>query len=146
MDRRIYEPAELDAALEEQLLDIWERTVAATHDFFSDCGETIRFKRPYVIRDPRSMELICFADGNDVAGFAAVSGDELKMLYVPPERHRSVLAQPLQNTLARGAGQSMSRFTNKTRARSFSMNAWDSSASKNPHKPTETNALSQSCA
>ncbi|MCC8059067.1 hypothetical protein [Cloacibacillus sp.] len=34
----LYEPARLEASLEERLLDIWEQAMLATHDFFGDGG------------------------------------------------------------------------------------------------------------
>ncbi|WP_455595060.1 GNAT family N-acetyltransferase [Cloacibacillus porcorum] len=80
----LYEPARLDAALEERLLDIWEQAMLATHDFFGDGGETVRLKRPYVSRDLRNLKLVCFGRAA-VKGFAAIAGEELKMLYVVPE-------------------------------------------------------------
>ena len=81
----IRELAQLDTASENEILEIWEKALKASHDFFSDCDTEIRIKKTRVREDLHQLALVCVYVDNEMKGFAGISGDELKMLYVHPE-------------------------------------------------------------
>lgn len=74
-----------------RVLEVWEASVRATHDFLSE--EDIQFLKPLI---PGALthvaELACVRDAaGEVAGFVGVEGDKVEMLFVhPTQRGRGV--------------------------------------------------------
>ncbi|BAV97256.1 GNAT family N-acetyltransferase [Lysobacter enzymogenes] len=68
-----------------QLLELWERSVRATHDFLSDAD--IAELRPQV-RDIYfdAVEIWIYEDAAGLAGFIGLSGAQVEMLFLEPER------------------------------------------------------------
>ncbi len=67
------------------LLDIWLRSVRATHTFLSE--EDIQSILP-VVRDHALKELevwVLVADGGPLMGFMGLSGNRLEALFLAPE-------------------------------------------------------------
>lgn len=72
----------------EVLLDIWLRSVRATHTFLTE--PDIQSLLP-MVRDGalRQLELwILCADGGEVVGFMGLSGAKLEALFLAPEQRR----------------------------------------------------------
>lgn len=82
----IDEPGKPDEALTNEMLEIWDRAIRASHDFFSNCNAAIRAKKPRVREDLQRLILICARRDGELEGFAAIEEEELKMLYVHPDR------------------------------------------------------------
>lgn len=87
---RIETPAERTPALVETLVDVWERSVRATHDFLSE--DDIAGLRPEVGPGIVGVATLAVAVADDGAvcngepcGFAGVQDGKLEMLFVAPE-------------------------------------------------------------
>src|SRR5688500_2809146 len=68
-----------------RLLEIWEASVRATHDFLEE--KDILFLKQ-LIKDKELfslVELTCIKVDEMVAGFMGVSGDSVEMLFIEPE-------------------------------------------------------------
>ncbi|SDX04499.1 acetyltransferase [Lysobacter enzymogenes] len=76
---------ERQAADHPRLLELWERSVRATHDFLSDAD--IAELRPQV-RDIYfdAVEIWIYEDAAGLAGFIGLSGAQVEMLFLEPER------------------------------------------------------------
>lgn len=80
---KIFEPQERSPKLIEQLMDVWERSVRATHLFLSD-QEICRI-RQYVPQALCAVQhLVVAADENIPLGFMGVEGERLEMLFLAP--------------------------------------------------------------
>lgn len=69
-----------------RLLEIWEASVRATHDFVTD-GDIELFKTIIKEQDmfgQTNLTCACTAD-NIIVGFIGVSQEELEMIYIAPE-------------------------------------------------------------
>jgi putative acetyltransferase len=66
----------------EEILEVWESSVRATHDFISD--EDIEEMKPQILNQYLDMvELYCLKDHEGrIAGFLGVVEDDLAMLFV----------------------------------------------------------------
>ena len=76
-------------------LDVWERSVRATHDFLSE--EDIQRIKSYVPDALRGVEVFVTAEAEvepnpnssatstHIAGFMGIQGETLEMLFLPPE-------------------------------------------------------------
>ena len=98
MHREIGEVRERTPRLMEQLLEVWERSVRATHLFLSP--EEIAEIRAYVPQALRAVPHLIVArraDGTP-AGFMGVDGQKLEMLFLAPEE------------LGRGLGGALVRY------------------------------------
>jgi len=73
------------AADHPRLLELWQRSVRATHDFLSDAD--IAELRPQV-RDVYfdAVEIWIYEDAAGLAGFIGLSGAQVEMLFLEPER------------------------------------------------------------
>ncbi|OUO90929.1 GNAT family N-acetyltransferase [Gordonibacter sp. An230] len=82
---RIETPEERSGELVAALVDIWERSVRATHDFLSE-GD-VALLRPEVGPGVEGVAALAVAYGDDGApcGFAGVQDGKLEMLFVAPE-------------------------------------------------------------
>lgn len=73
----------------EALVDIWLRSVRATHAFLSeaDIEDLLPFARAYLTSD--DSDLWVLASGPEIiAGFMGMSGSEVEALFLAPEFHR----------------------------------------------------------
>ena len=84
-DVQIIEVQERTDELVDQLLDVWERSVRATHDFLTEAGvERIKGYVPDALRGARRLFVARDADGKPLA-FMGVQDGFLEMLFVAPE-------------------------------------------------------------
>jgi putative acetyltransferase len=68
----------------QQILDVWEKSVLATHGFLKPADfkeiktlvQTINFNH---------FEVYCLKQGNEVAGFIGVTGQKIEMLFFLPK-------------------------------------------------------------
>ena len=79
----------------EALLDVWERSVRATHLFLTD--SEVRRIKGYVPQALAGVEHLVVAEAGNPIAFMGVQGDRLEMLFVAPEqRGRGVGRRLLQ--------------------------------------------------
>ena len=72
------------AADADALVELWERSVRATHDFLAE--DDITGLRPLVreaLRDD-ALELWVLADGDEPIGFMGLAGDDIAALFLEP--------------------------------------------------------------
>jgi putative acetyltransferase len=76
-------PADRDA-----LVDIWLRSVRATHAFLSaeDIQSLLPPTRDYLISDEPELWVLC-SDSGAVMGFMGMSGSKMEALFLAPEFH-----------------------------------------------------------
>jgi putative acetyltransferase len=72
----------------EQLVEVWEASVRATHDFLSDAD--VDSLRPLVLPGLLGLEhLLCVrSEGGGVVGFIGVADGKIEALFVHPSWHR----------------------------------------------------------
>ena len=95
MHREITEITHRTPQLMEQLLEVWERSVRATHLFLSP--EEIAEIKPYVpqaLREVPHLIVAWRADGTP-AGFMGIDGQKLEMLFLTPEERGKGLGRAL---------------------------------------------------
>ena len=95
MYREITEIADRTPRLMDQLLEVWERSVRATHLFLS-AGEIAEIKT-YVrqaLREVPHLIVAWEAEGIPV-GFMGVDGQKLEMLFLAPEERGKGLGREL---------------------------------------------------
>ncbi|NNE65566.1 MAG: GNAT family N-acetyltransferase [Pyrinomonadaceae bacterium] len=70
-----------------ELIEVWEASVRATHDFLSE--EDINFLKPLILDEYfDSVELRCVSDEDgEILGFVGVADDNIEMLFVSPDSH-----------------------------------------------------------
>jgi len=69
----------------QKLIDVWEASVRATHDFLSE--EKIAELKPLILEQYfNAVDLFCFKDNNDrILGFIGVAASNIEMLFVDPD-------------------------------------------------------------
>ena len=95
MHGEISEAADRSPRLMEQLLEVWERSVRATHLFLS--ADEVAEIKPYVpqaLREISHLIVAWRADGAP-AGFLGVDGRKLEMLFLAPEERGKGLGRKL---------------------------------------------------
>lgn len=92
---KIYELKERTPQLSDQLLDVWEKSVRATHLFLSE-PETERIKGyvPQAIKDVEHLAVAKSETGVPVA-FMGVDAGRLEMLFISPEERGKGLGRQL---------------------------------------------------
>ena len=85
----------------DRLLEIWERSVRATHSFLS--GGEVEAIKAYV---PQAMGdiphlVVAEDEGGDPAGFLGAGGRRLEMLFLLPEKTSGQIYQRCQTTRKR---------------------------------------------
>ena len=95
MHGEIAEVTQRTSRLIGQLLEVWERSVRATHLFLS-AGEVaeIRAYVPQVLRAVAHLIVVRRADGTP-AGFMGIDGEKLEMLFLAPEERGRGLGRAL---------------------------------------------------
>ena len=73
----------------DALVDIWLRSVRATHTFLSeeDIQSLLPATREYLTSDDPELWVLC-SDSGAVMGFMGMSGSEIEALFLAPEFHR----------------------------------------------------------
>ncbi|MGE4558221.1 MAG: GNAT family N-acetyltransferase [Desulfovibrionaceae bacterium] len=68
-----------------QLVEIWEVSVRATHDFLSE--EDIQFFKPLILHEYlAAVDLYCMVDASDgMHGFLGVAERKIEMLFLAPQ-------------------------------------------------------------
>ena len=102
MNIRIADMEDRDSLLLEQLLNVWENSVSATHFFLAEADmEDIKKYVPQALRD--ISHLIVAENGQGVpAAFMGIEGQKLEMLFISPEETgrglgRKLLQYGMQN-------------------------------------------------
>ena len=95
MRREITEVTQRTPQLTAQLLEVWERSVRATHLFLSaDEVAEIKSCVPQALREVPHLIAAWRADGTP-AGFMGVDGQKLEMLFLAPEERGRGLGRKL---------------------------------------------------
>lgn len=76
---------QIDVSEYEEVVDVWEASVRATHDFLKE--EDIEYFRPLILNQYLgAVELSCIRDQeNKILGFMGVAGEGLEMLFIHPK-------------------------------------------------------------
>ena len=92
---KIIEAKDRTATLVEQLLNVWESSVRATHLFLSD-GEIGEIKK-YVPQALKSVPVLVIADDKEgnPAGFMGVADRKLEMLFISNENRGQGIGKQL---------------------------------------------------
>lgn len=80
-----------------EIVDVWEASVRATHDFLSE--DDIRFFKPLILNEYLSaVELYCVKDEAErIHGFVGVAGQKIEMLFLAPRSRGRGLGKLLLN-------------------------------------------------
>src|SRR4051794_7859666 len=72
----------------DALVDIWVRSVRATHDFLSeeDIQSLLPLARDYLKSEETELWVLC-SDAGAVMGFMGMSGSKMESLVLAPEFH-----------------------------------------------------------
>ena len=73
----------------DKLVDLWLRSVRATHDFLSesDVQTFLPFVREYLSSTDSDLWVLV-SDGEDVMGFMGMSRNKMEALFIDPRFHR----------------------------------------------------------
>ena len=95
MHREIAEAAQRTPQLIDQLLEVWERSVRATHQFLS-AGEIAEIKTyvPQALREVPHL-IAVWREDRTPAGFLGIDGQKLEMLFLAPEERGRGLGRRL---------------------------------------------------
>ena len=90
-------------ALLAALLDIWESSVRATHNFLRE--RDVEFLRPYVEQGLKEIPvLLCALDKDRPLAFLGMAGDSIEMLFVHADsRHKGIGSALMREALSLGA-------------------------------------------
>ena len=102
MHREIEEVTWRSPQLVDQLLEVWERSVRATHRFLSADGiAEIKLYVPQALREVPHL-VAAWRENGTPAGFMGVDGQKLEILFlVPEERGRGLGRKLVQYGVAR---------------------------------------------
>jgi putative acetyltransferase len=68
----------------QELIEIWEASVRATHDFLPD--ESILELKPLILQHYfAAVDLRCTKQGGKISGFIGVADSNIEMLFVKPQ-------------------------------------------------------------
>ena len=103
MEIRQIAKGERGESLVQSLLDVWESSVRATHDFLRE-GD-VEYLRPFVEQGLREEPLLFCAEENETpAGFLVMAEDSIEMLFVHADfRGRGIGSALMREALARDA-------------------------------------------
>lgn len=68
----------------EQMLDVWEKSVLATHTFLKH-ADFLSIKELVKTIDFNVFEVYCLVQNNEVAGFLGVAEQKVEMLFLAPD-------------------------------------------------------------
>ena len=92
---RIFEVKEKTPFLSEQLVEVWEKSVRATHLFLSDKEiEDIKMYVPQAINEIAHL-IIAENESNVPVAFMGIEGHKLEMLFIIPEERGKGLGKRL---------------------------------------------------
>lgn len=92
---KIFEVEKRTPALLERLLQLWENSVRATHDFLSEAEiEKIKAYVPRALREVPHL-VVAESDSGRPAGFLGAKGPRLEMLFLAPEERSAGLGRRL---------------------------------------------------
>lgn len=80
----------------EQLLDVWEKSVLATHNFLS-ATDFQEIKEIVATIDFKAFDVYCLLDTNNVIGFLGTANQKVEMLFLSPEQIGKGLGKKLLN-------------------------------------------------
>ena len=81
---------------QEQLLDVWEKSVLATHDFLSPT-DFQEIKEIVATIDFNSFDVYCLLDTGKLIGFLGTANQKVEMLFLSPEQIGKGLGKKLLN-------------------------------------------------
>ena len=124
MHREIAEAAQRTPQLIDQLLEVWERSVRATHQFLS-AGEIAEIKTyvPQALREVPHLIAVWREDGTP-AGFLGIDGQKLEMLFLAPRSAGEDWAEGSSSTAWSVLAFGKSRSTSRTPRPGAFMSAW----------------------
>ncbi len=80
-----------------EIVDVWEASVRATHDFLSESD--IQYLKPLILNEYlKAVELFCIREEGKILGFLGLSPDKIEMLFVRPDAR------------GKGVGKNLARF------------------------------------
>ncbi|MDR7129324.1 putative acetyltransferase [Algoriphagus sp. 4150] len=81
-----YKITEINLAEYPEVVELWEASVRATHDFLQE--EDIVFFKPLILNEYlKAVALNCVrADSSEILGFSGVAEGNLEMLFVHPDQ------------------------------------------------------------
>lgn len=87
--------AKRNLSLINDLANVWQKSVKATHLFLS--AKDIEELRPEVITGLKQIPilLVAFSDNNEAIGFAGIAGQKLEMLFISPDKFNQGLGYKL---------------------------------------------------
>ncbi len=68
----------------DQILDVWEKSVTATHHFLKP-EDFKSIKEQVLTIDFNDLQVYCLVSESEVAGFIGVAGDKVEMLFISPD-------------------------------------------------------------
>ncbi len=85
------------------LVDIWERSVRASHTFLSEKDIT-EFREAMIPVYFPNVDLYCIADRDTIAGFIGLSGNMIEMLFIDDSlRGKGYGSRLLKHAISLGA-------------------------------------------
>ncbi|MCW5912677.1 MAG: GNAT family N-acetyltransferase [Cyclobacteriaceae bacterium] len=78
-----YQIVKYTDAHREQLLDVWEKSVLATHHFLKP-GDFTAIKEIVKTIDFHALDVYCLVQDNTVCGFTGVAEQKVEMLFLSP--------------------------------------------------------------
>ncbi len=77
-----------------EVVDVWESSVRATHDFLSETD--IQDLRPLILNEYlTAVELFCVREDGQILGFLGLSPGKIEMLFVRPDSRGKGVGQRL---------------------------------------------------
>lgn len=93
----LQESSEIDFSI---LIDIWERSVRATHNFLSE--EEINYFKPLIFNEYFHHVLLHkYVQDGRIVGFIGTSSDNIEMLFIDPEFRGKGIGRVLTNFVVR---------------------------------------------
>ena len=99
---QIYEAPDRNSRLIDSLLDVWERSVRATHLFLQDAQ--VKAIKTYVPQALQGVEHLVVAEAARPVAFMGAQAGRLEMLFVAPEQRGRGLGRRLLGLAVRDYG------------------------------------------
>ena len=99
---QIYEAPDRNSRLIDSLLDVWERSVRATHLFLQDAQ--VKAIKTYVPQALQGVEHLVVAEAARPVAFMGAQAGRLEMLFVAPEQRGRGLGRRLLGLAVRDCG------------------------------------------